>query len=83
MNCRGSRQRFLSLPDLSRKIEGDSVRGGKNALTQLQSLQWQLSLSFYLYQSSHQSFETSEFSCDRKKGIPRSGLRHLVTTGAT
>ena len=26
MNCRGCRQRFLSLPDLSRKIEGDSVR---------------------------------------------------------
>ena len=25
MNCRGCRQRFLSLPDLSRKIEGDSV----------------------------------------------------------
>ena len=26
MNCRGCRQRFLPLPDLSRKIEGDSVR---------------------------------------------------------
>ena len=26
MNCRGCRQRFPSLPDLSRKIEGDSVR---------------------------------------------------------
>ena len=26
MNCRGYRQRFLPLPDLSRKIEGDSVR---------------------------------------------------------
>ena len=26
MNCRGCRQRFLLLPDLSRKIEGDSVR---------------------------------------------------------
>ena len=26
MNYRGCRQRFLSLPDLSRKIEGDSVR---------------------------------------------------------
>ena len=25
MNCRGCRQRFLPLPDLSRKIEGDSV----------------------------------------------------------
>ena len=25
MNCRGCRQRFLSLPDLSRKIEGDSI----------------------------------------------------------
>ena len=26
MNCQGCRQRFLPLPDLSRKIEGDSVR---------------------------------------------------------
>ena len=26
MNCRGCRQRLLPLPDLSRKIEGDSVR---------------------------------------------------------
>ena len=26
MNYRGCRQRFLPLPDLSRKIEGDSVR---------------------------------------------------------
>ena len=26
MNSRGRRQRFLPLPDLSRKIEGDSVR---------------------------------------------------------
>ena len=26
MNCRGCRQRFVPLPDLSRKIEGDSVR---------------------------------------------------------
>ena len=26
MNCRGCRQRFLPLPDLSRKIEGESVR---------------------------------------------------------
>ena len=26
MNCRGCQQRFLPLPDLSRKIEGDSVR---------------------------------------------------------
>ena len=26
MNCRGCRQRFLPLPDLSKKIEGDSVR---------------------------------------------------------
>ena len=26
MNRRGCRQRFLPLPDLSRKIEGDSVR---------------------------------------------------------
>ena len=26
MNCRGCRQRFLPLPDLSRKIEGDFVR---------------------------------------------------------
>ena len=25
MNCRGCRQRFLPLPDLSKKIEGDSV----------------------------------------------------------
>ena len=25
MNCRGCRQRFLPLPDLSRKIEGDYV----------------------------------------------------------
>ena len=25
MNCRGGRQRFLPLPHLSRKIEGDSV----------------------------------------------------------
>ena len=26
MSCRGCRQRFLPLPDLSRKKEGDSVR---------------------------------------------------------
>ena len=26
MNCRGCRQRFLPLPDLFRKIEGDSAR---------------------------------------------------------
>ena len=26
MNCRGCRQRFLPLPDLSRKTEGDYVR---------------------------------------------------------
>ena len=26
MNCRGCRQRFLPLPNLFRKIEGDSVR---------------------------------------------------------
>ena len=26
MNCRGCRQRFLPLLDLSEKIEGDSVR---------------------------------------------------------
>ena len=26
MNCRGCWQRFLPLPDLSGKIEGDSVR---------------------------------------------------------
>ena len=26
MNCRGCWQRFLPLPDLSMKIEGDSVR---------------------------------------------------------
>ena len=26
MNCRGCRQRFLPLPDLSRKIEGDFAR---------------------------------------------------------
>ena len=26
MNCRGCRRRFLPLPNLSRKIEGDSVR---------------------------------------------------------
>ena len=26
MNCGGCRQRFLPVPDLSRKIEGDSVR---------------------------------------------------------
>ena len=26
MNCRGCRQRFLPLPDLSSEIDGDSVR---------------------------------------------------------
>ena len=36
MNCRGCRQRFLPLPDLSRKIEGDSVRRvlSKHSLSQ-------------------------------------------------
>ena len=27
MNCRGCRQKFLPLPDLSRKIEGDCSQG--------------------------------------------------------
>ena len=37
MNCRGCWQRFLPLPDLSRKIEGDSVRRVGFKVLQLKS----------------------------------------------
>ena len=37
MNCWGCRQRFLPLPDLSRKIEGDSVRRVIKSVLHVQS----------------------------------------------
>ena len=89
MNCRGCRQRFLPLPDLSRKIEGDSARrvsrlGLENKSSRIFCVRqvylptnlWACKPTFYTFYTSHLRWNSTLRRCFYHTNLGQNAVFH-------